>query len=121
MRRNFDTIRDLLLRIAEERELQISDASEKELLCHLELLIEAGFVVGEVVHDDSQVDPLFGHARRLTWNGHEFLESIENPSNWNKIKSIIERQSGNNGFAGLVICCYTGRQTRGWPGLAISG
>ena len=94
MRRNFDIIRELLLRIADERDLQIDGISQLEVLIHLEMLIEAGFVVGEVIRDNSEVDPVFGHANRLTWNGHDFLEAIENPGNWSKIKSLIREKVG---------------------------
>lgn len=46
-----------ILQIADDKPLALEGKSDKEILCHLELLIEAGRVDGTVMHDDSRTYP----------------------------------------------------------------
>ena len=93
MERNWDTIREILIRLeAMEPEkgcLQLGDfPSEKayEYSHHVELLIEAGLIQGQMSKT------LGTHASdflaiRLTWEGHEFLDAIRSDTVWNKAKA----------------------------------
>jgi len=94
MRRNFDTIREILLQIADDKMDMLDGEPQTEILFHLELLIEAGLVDGEVMRSGSQVEPVFATVNRLTWAGHDFLEAIENPKQWEKIKTMIKEKVG---------------------------
>jgi hypothetical protein len=93
MKRNWDTIREILLKFEEldpeKGSVKLSDfPSERayEYSYHVELLIDAGLIYG-------QMTKTMGHraqdflAHRLTWEGHEFLDSIRSDTVWNKTKT----------------------------------
>jgi len=52
---------------------------------HAELLIEAGLVEGQLFKTISS-GPTDFFIQRLTWNGHEFLDSIRSDTVWKKTK-----------------------------------
>lgn len=94
VKRNMELIRDLLIRIEADSEMDGTtefyfDTSEEiglpaysieELSYNLRLLVTAGFVDG----GSSAILPLI--IRSLTWEGHEFLDNIRNDDIWNKAK-----------------------------------
>ena len=93
MKRNWDTIREILIKFEEldpeAGSLQLSAfPSERayEFSYHVELLLEAGLI-------HAQMSKTFGlHpqnflAHRLTWEGHEFLDAIRSDTVWNKTKT----------------------------------
>ena len=95
MKRNWDTIREILMRLEElpdtDAELRLSDfPSDRayEFSYHVELLVDAGLIKGKLFQSSSH-GPMHFFARRLTWSGHEFLDSIRSDSVWNKIKKIF--------------------------------
>lgn len=95
VKRDLDLIRELMLKIEENpqmdgtREFYLSSPSDlgiqnhsvEEVAYHLALLIRAGFVDGAVtLANPMQV------VRRLTWEGHEFLDNVRSDTLWNKAK-----------------------------------
>jgi len=89
MKRNWDTIREVLTHLEEvtpDRSLQLSNfPSERaaEISYHMELLMEAGLVNGQM----SKILGTGPHnflALRLTWQGHEFLDTIRSDTVWQK-------------------------------------
>ena len=93
MKRDWDTIREILIKFEglapDAGPLQLSDfPSEKayEYSYHVELLLEAGLIHG-------QMSKMLGRhaqnflAQRLTWQGHEFLDAIRSDTVWNKTKT----------------------------------
>ena len=92
MKRNWDTIREILIRLEEKADedyaLRLSNFPKErssEISYHVELLIEAGLIHGEMsktigreVHDFI--------ITRLTWQGHELLDAIKSDTIWNKTK-----------------------------------
>ncbi len=95
MRRNWDTIRQLLSKVEEctlpTEVVRLTDFEKDqavEISYHMELLIEAGLVDGQVVKSIGPEVKDFC-ARRLTWEGHEFLDSIRNETVWRKIKKVF--------------------------------
>lgn len=103
-----DLARDILIRINDDQEcdgtwefyfdtpeeMGISGRSLEEVSYHLTLLIEAGYVDGAVLASNTLV------IRRLTWNGHEFLDSLRDPNIWAKTK---ERTKGLTSVALAVL------------------
>ncbi|MGZ8158118.1 MAG: DUF2513 domain-containing protein [Methylobacter sp.] len=94
MKRNWDTIREILLR-AEALEsgttLRLSDFDENrsdEIAYHVQLLKEAELIQvsileylgGAGIHFDLE---------RLTWSGHELLDAIRSETIWDKTKTTI--------------------------------
>jgi hypothetical protein len=95
MKRNWDIIRELLTRL-EECTLR-SDAirlshfpndREAEISYHMVLLIEAGLVTGKANVLMNQLIADF-YAERLTWEGHEFLDSIRSDTAWARTKKAF--------------------------------
>jgi hypothetical protein len=98
MKRNWDTIREILailerfnnpseiLRLA-----SFPPERKEEILYHIQLLLEAGLVHGEISHTLGS-RPIDFSVNRLTWYGHEFLEAIDNEAIWNKTKSYFFTQ-----------------------------
>lgn len=93
MKLNQDCIRDILLYIEENtpRTLNLIDIpdiynalidnySSDEILYHIKLIDEAGFI--------SNVQYTFdgGCLERLSWNGHQYLISIKDKTIWEKLK-----------------------------------
>ena len=101
MKRDMDLIRDLLIGIESDERLNgacwikpdakdnlgvigVSDHSTKEIGYHLELLIEAGLLEGKVGFEEMPV------ISKMTWQGHEFLDSIRDSGIWGKTKKRLE-------------------------------
>jgi len=58
---------------------------------HIALLVEHGLIEGEVVDVNA---PLFV-IQRLTWEGHDFLQAIQNDKVWNKILAKAKTLGGS--------------------------
>jgi hypothetical protein len=92
MKRDMDLVRDLLLKIeASEDETSLSDLVSEEnereyaaAVYHLRMLIEeVGLVRGINVSSNDGYDWI---DLELTWQGHEFLETVRDPETWRKAK-----------------------------------
>jgi len=92
MKRDWDIIREILLTLEEYGNeagpLQISwfpDNRAAEISYHMELLIEAGLVCGEMRFGGwGEADDFY--VSRMTWQGHELLDAIRNDTVWQKTK-----------------------------------
>lgn len=98
MKRNWDTIRELLIKVEEctlpTEMIRLSDFPKEraaEISYHMSLLIEAGLVNGQTVQTiGPEVKDFF--AQRLTWQGHEFLDTIRSNTVWERTKkTFIEK------------------------------
>lgn len=61
----------------------VSDYSEDQVAYHLRLLIEAGLVDGNTTMEMPIIS-------RLTWQGHEFLDNVRDPSIWRSTKERVK-------------------------------
>ena len=99
MERNWDTIREILLEaesIKPEAAIVLSNFDPDrayEVSYHAELLEEAGLVHATILKAMGSGPTQF-HIYRLTWQGHELLDSIRNESIWSKTKSTIADKGG---------------------------
>jgi len=66
--------------------LNFEGASDEEVFYHVKLL--AGYGIIEAT-DCSSSFGLCWHAKRLTWDGHDFIEALRSESNWSRIKKWI--------------------------------
>lgn len=92
MKRDWDTIRDILTKLEdvtpEEGCLRLSSfPSDRaaEISYHMELLMEAGLVSGQM-SKTLGCGPYDFLALRLTWQGHELLDVIRSDTVWQKTK-----------------------------------
>ena len=89
MKRDMDLCRQILLEIEAQEPgesiavLQV-DASGNKVIEHLQLLQDAGLI-------EARIDARFGDysIRRLTWEGHEFLQAARDDTVWNKAKERV--------------------------------
>ncbi|WP_026784898.1 DUF2513 domain-containing protein [Pleomorphomonas koreensis] len=95
MIRDMELIRALLLKLEaipkhpasnmtidpNDKEVAVPGYEVEQIAYHLELIDEAGFI------DNANIHPSYGIGfRKLTWDGHDFLDSIRDPDVWNKTK-----------------------------------
>ncbi|MDT4290720.1 DUF2513 domain-containing protein [Methylomonas sp. MO1] len=103
MKRDWEIIRNILLKtegLVAGKTLRASDfdGTESEIIAyHVQLLKEAELI-------DAEILPYLGSSHchfdihRLTWTGHDFLDSIRNNNIWEKTKSTILNKSSSMTF-----------------------
>ncbi|EMN7207540.1 DUF2513 domain-containing protein [Vibrio parahaemolyticus] len=102
MKRDMELIRKLLLTMEENpRQLEVEGYDKNQVKYHGLLLIEAGFLDGNVSDTlaNTSVVPSFVSVNRLTWDGHEFLDNIRKEEVWNTIKTQFKDASISTVFS----------------------
>lgn len=95
MERNMDLIRKILLDLEQRKEkdfvgyYNLEGYSRDEVEYHLELMMEKGLLTGNFVYADGSM--LFS-ALKISWEGHDFLDSIKNDTVWNKVKESLKNK-----------------------------
>lgn len=93
MQRDMELVRDLLLLIESKEndgELVIPKEWDREIVAyHLKILDQAGYVKNNTKWADNK--PMWLLAS-LTWDGHEFLDSIKNENVWVKTKDGVKKK-----------------------------
>jgi Hypothetical protein (DUF2513) len=78
MKRDLDLIRQILLKLeADEPCNLVEGVDEFTITKHLGLLLEAGLIKG-IAHETDQSSVYWVDVDRLTWSGHDFLDSARN-------------------------------------------
>ena len=86
-----DLIRLQLLRVEGGTPVpELENYTEKQLVYHMALCIEAGLVDG-VIRKGQVGHPNGTVAIRLTWKGHEFLDAARNDTIWKKTLEHIKK------------------------------
>lgn len=94
MQRDMDLIRQILLRVEatndrrEEPNLVFDNYRSHQVAYHVWLLVDAGFLKGDVQYYQSDYVDFLVHS--LTWKGHEFLDSIRDENIWSKTKGAAK-------------------------------
>jgi len=99
MKRDMDLVRALLMRVESEHsarapeKIEINGYTEEQIGYHAFLLNEAGLVKAVEMTSMGSPSP---EARiiRLTWDGHEFLDSAREPARWEKAKDLVNKVGG---------------------------
>lgn len=89
MKRDMELVRGLLLLIESNETDQLKLPENIDLhkaAAHLKLIEQAGYINASIKYADNK--PYFISAK-LTWNGHEVLDSIKNDTIWNKTKEVV--------------------------------
>lgn len=104
MKLDKDLVRDVLLALEAHDKpdcwlaIELPGKSDVEVSYHVMLLAEAGMLKAHNVGSDDG----FGWApTRLTYRGHEFLETVRDPEIWRRTKEGAER-AGVSGLDMLV-------------------
>jgi|CXWL01.1.fsa_nt_gi hypothetical protein len=99
MKRNLELVRHILLALERNpfgypfQDLHIDGYTPMQVEYHALLMLESGLVAG---HDVSGTTP-FGPAvvlTRLTWQGHEFLESARDDFRWHQALQLVTDRLG---------------------------
>lgn len=92
MKRDLDLIRQILIETEGEETASLSAYTEDQINYHKALIKEAGFAEGIIHYKNTEPSniPDLAILRRLTWEGHEFLDKAKNEKTWNKAKSLIK-------------------------------
>lgn len=74
----------------DSEELQVEGYSANQIYYHLSLIREAGLI------ETPGKGPLAGGVmfRRLTWSGHDFLDSVRSPDVWDRTKQAAPAAGG---------------------------
>lgn len=90
MKRDMDAIRQIMLAVRDaDGPVNSIDAIDKQSFCfHAQLLAEAGLVIGKINTDNSGM-PRAAVLYRLTWDGHDFADSVADETVWNKAKKHL--------------------------------
>ncbi|NNJ16344.1 DUF2513 domain-containing protein [Pseudomonas putida CSV86] len=108
MKLDKDLVRDILLAVEAHDEpdswlpLEIPGKSDTETSYHVMLLAEAGLLKADDVGSMSTFE---WNATRLTYKGHEFLDTVRDPEIWRRTKSGAEKA----GVAGLGMLVELGK------------
>jgi hypothetical protein len=92
MKRDMELIRGLLFLIEEQessqQELKIpEEINRDQAVYHLKLMEQAGFTKNNIKYADNEPFWIYSN---LTWQGHDFLDSIKNDTIWAKTKEGIK-------------------------------
>jgi len=104
MKRDFDLIRKLLIFFEEKpgsepvRKPEIAGYNDIEIMYHLLLLNDAGFLRCEPIKSTSSDRVIKVIPFELTWDGHEFLDKIRSEEIWNKTKVTIKKKGVDLSF-----------------------
>lgn len=105
MKRDWDVIRKILIavedlpdRASSVKESDLEDVDAEDAYHHILIMIEAGFIEG---NEGARQGGKSVYARRLTWQGHELLESIRNQSKWNALKRYAREHSIEPTLSGI--------------------
>jgi hypothetical protein len=99
MKRDMDLVRELLLKLeaepldgdlysVEPDGLGITGRTPDEIAYHLVLLIDGGLLDAKRELSGQFV------ARKLTWAGHDFLDSVRDPKIWRATKERVKEAGG---------------------------
>lgn len=100
MRLNMDLVRAILLQIQvadigrnTEISVEVPPHSAEEVNYHIRQLVDAGVVRALEIPDlDDATD--WYKPTSMTWQGHQFVESIRDNRVWNKVKSLVVEKGG---------------------------
>jgi len=93
MKLNKELIREILLEVESTEDplslktLNLPGHTDEEISYHICLLAEAGFLKA---HDLTTLNGFNWSATRLTYEGHEFLDTIRDNEIWRKTKEIAK-------------------------------
>lgn len=94
MKRDFELVRLLLIELEGDEAVDLSSYTPEQVNYHKALVKEAGLAEGNVHYPSTHRTDIPDRAmlKRLTWEGHEFLDKAKNEKVWNKAKSIIKEK-----------------------------
>lgn len=113
MKRDLELVRRIMLAVealptggqALGRELRIEDVPPAELAGHLKLLIDQGYLEGNADGTLHRLEPGQILVQGISWEGHEFLDSVRDDSIW---RQILQRVGGTSATVALHVITQLG-------------
>lgn len=99
MKRDWELVREILLRteaLDPNESLTLKDFDEdlRYLISyHVKMLTNSG-LLHSIISNNIGNNPTQFHVQELTWEGHEFLDSIRVESTWQKVKAFVKDKGG---------------------------
>lgn len=106
MKRDLELCRKILIEVENTnhsqgiRDLKIESYDATLIKYHIHLLNQAG-LIDAVIQRDSANEIYATDVFELTWDGHEFLDSIKNERVWNKVIEFVKKKGGDMSFSVL--------------------
>jgi hypothetical protein len=119
MKRDMDLAREILMEIekfpmVQNYTLNVKGYEEQEVVYHIILLKEASLIEAATEQDNS--GKLYAEPRRLTWQGHEFLDNARDDTNWQNAKKFVKDKGGSLTFEVIKgVLAQLARQAVGLP------
>ena len=93
MKRDLDLVRQILLQIealpaGPPAQYRMSEIEDPVLLAHFELVLASGLVNGKISRSQSSRGDVISISG-LTWEGHEWIETVRSQSVWDETKSTL--------------------------------
>jgi len=103
MKRDMDLVRNILLKAESfpagpPMLYRVGEVEDLVLLYHLEMLIEAGLLRGKISRSQGTRGDIIGISG-LTWEGHEWIETVRSDSVWETTKATLLANDGPLTFA----------------------
>lgn len=100
MIRNWDTIRAIMLKLEAAETActaldfnQVEEIPAQEAGYHMMLLKDAGLIEANILESSTGDGAIaLALAQRLTFEGHDFLDKIRDPTIWGKIKAKVKEK-----------------------------
>lgn len=96
MKRDMDLVRQIMLNVEDMPvgppiQYRVGEVEDRVLLAHMEMLISAGLVAGKISHSlGARGDVII--ISGLTWEGHEWIETVRSDDVWAQVKEILADQ-----------------------------
>lgn len=98
MKRDMDLVREILLAVErsdadpiDSIQIVIPNYTLTQVSYHVHIMEEAGLVEALDLSSDDGYD---FEPKRLTWHGHEYLDTIRDPAIWRETKKQMEAAGG---------------------------
>jgi Hypothetical protein (DUF2513) len=104
MRRDFDLIRQILLAVEQAepftdiRDLGPFEAEFETVAYHAQLLVEARLLKALISEASNSRYPIGVMVERLTWAGHDYLDTVRSETIWSKVKATLAERIGTAAF-----------------------
>jgi hypothetical protein len=98
MKRDMDLVRQIMLNVEDMPvgppiHYRVGEVEDRVLLAHMEMLISAGLVAGKISQSlGARGDVII--ISGLTWEGHEWIETVRRDDVWVSVKEILVEQGG---------------------------
>ena len=114
MKRDMVLIRTILLELEKQppginvSRLGIKDYDVQTIAYHAVIMADADLLEVKSFSADSVNGYLDAYVERITWSGHDFLDSARNENNWKSVLGKVAEKAGSISFVLLKVLLSVG-------------